>query len=56
MNEPVGDGGWMTFSRSQRQSNPILTVWRPFTQVSESATSVTLVLKSDAVFGGEPSC
>ena len=26
------------------------------TQVSVSATSVTLVLKSDAVFGGDPSC
>ena len=56
VNEPVGDGGWMTFSRSHRQSSPILNVWRPFSQVSESATSETLVLKSDAVFGGEPSC
>ena len=55
-NSPVGDGGCTTFSRSQRKSNPVLTVWRPPTHVSESATSVTLVLKSDAVFAGEPSC
>ena len=56
VNEPVGDGGWITFSRSQRQSSPILIVWRPFSHVSESATSETLVLKFDAVFAGEPSC
>ena len=56
VNDPVGDGGWTTFRRSHRQSSPILSVCRPFNQVSESATSDTLVLKSDAVFGGEPSC
>jgi hypothetical protein len=31
-------------------------VWRPFSQVSESAICVTLVLKSDAVLLGDPSC
>jgi hypothetical protein len=55
-NDPVGDGGWTTLSRSHRQSSPILIVWRPFSQVSESATCDTLVLKFDAVLGGEPSC
>ena len=49
-------GGWTTFNRSHRQSSPILSVWRPFSHVNASATSVTPVLKSDAVFGGEPSC
>src|SRR4029079_4644381 len=39
-----------------RQSNPILNVWRLLSHVNESATSVTLVLKSDAVVCGEPSC
>ena len=53
---PVGQGGWITLSRSQRQSRPIFTVCRPFSQVSESAICVTLVLKSDAVFIGDPSC
>ena len=56
VNDPVGDGGWMTFRRSHRQSNPILSEWRPLTHVSESATSETLVWKSDAVFAGDPSC
>src|SRR6266850_1026282 len=56
VNDPVGDGGWMTFKRSHRQSRPILNVWRPLSQGNESATSETPVLKSDAVFGGEPSC
>src|SRR5215204_3845058 len=56
VNEPVGDGGWMTLSRCQRQSSPILKVCAPFTYVSESAISVTLVPKCDAVFDGEPSC
>src|ERR1700682_3543569 len=55
VNDPVGDGGWITFSRSHRQSSPIFSVWRPFSQVNESATSETPVLKSDAVLGGEPS-
>ena len=55
-NDPVGHGGWITLSRSQRQSSPILTVWRPFSQVSESAICVTLVPKSEAVFVGDPSC
>src|ERR1700730_17874688 len=55
VNVPVGDGGWMAFSRSHRQSIPIFSVWRPFTHVKESATSVTLVLKFDAVLAGEPS-
>jgi hypothetical protein len=54
--EPVGDGGWTTFSRSHRKSSPALIVWRPFSQVNESATSVTPVAKSEAVLGGEPSC
>ena len=31
-------------------------VWRPFSHVSESAISVTLVLKSEAVFVGDPIC
>jgi hypothetical protein len=39
---------------TQRQSKPIFTAWRPFSQVSESAISVTLVAKSDAVFWGGP--
>src|SRR5438094_10296640 len=52
-NDPVGDGGWITFRRSQRQSSPVLNVCRPATQVSESATSVTPVLKFDEVFGGD---
>ena len=56
VNDPVGDGGCTTLSRSHRRSAPILIVCRPFSQVSESAISVTLVLKSDAVFGGDPSC
>ena len=56
VNDPVGDDGWITFSRSHRKSSPILSVWRPFNQVNESAISVTPVLKFDAVFGGEPSC
>src|SRR5215831_5588918 len=55
-NDPVGHGGWITFSRSQRQSRPNFTVWRPLSHVSESPISVTLVLKSEAVFSGEPSC
>ena len=53
---PVGQGGWITFSRSQRQSSPAFTVWRPFSHVSESATWVTLVLKSEAVVVGDPIC
>src|SRR5450759_3562170 len=56
VNDPVGDGGWTTFSRSQRQSSPIFTMCRPFSHVSESANSVTDVLKSETVFDGEPSC
>jgi len=56
VNDPVGDGGWITFSRSHRQSSPSLKVCFPFSQVSESATSVTLVPKSEAVLTGEPSC
>ena len=56
VNEPVGDGGWITVSRSHRQSSPSLMVCRPFNHVSESAISVTLVLKSEAVFVGEPIC
>ena len=56
VNEPVGDGGCTTFSRSQRRSAPILIVCRPFSHVSVSAICVTLVLKSVAVFGGDPSC
>src|SRR5262245_38187167 len=56
VNDPVGEGGWITFSRSQRQSNPILNAWRPVSHVKESATSETLVLKFDAVFGDDPSC
>ena len=56
VNAPVGDGGWMTLRRSQRRSAPALMVWRPFTHVSVSAICVTLVLKSVAVFGGDPSC
>ena len=56
VNEPVGDGGCMTFSRSQRRSAPSLNVCRPFSHVSESAIWVTLVPKSVAVFGGDPSC
>jgi hypothetical protein len=56
VNAPVGDGGWITLSRCHRQSNPALTVCRPVTQVSVSATSVTLVLKVVAVLGGDPSC
>src|SRR5262245_30545286 len=55
-NVPVGDGGWTTLSRSHRQSSPTFMLWRPFSQVSESATCVTLVLKSEAVFVGDPSC
>ena len=54
VNEPVGDGGWITFSRSHRQPNPLLIVCRPFTHVNVSATSDTLVLKSDAVLIGDP--
>ena len=49
-------GGWITLSRSHRQSSPIFMVWRPFSQVSESAICVTLVLKSEAVLFGDPSC
>src|SRR6186713_3583255 len=56
VNDPVGDGGWTTFNRSHRQSKPAFTVWRPLTQVSVSAISLTLVLKSDAVLVGDPSC
>src|ERR1700730_13729495 len=55
VNDPVGDGGWMTFSRSQRKSSPIFNVCRPFSHVNESAASDTLGLKFDAVLGGEPS-
>src|SRR5262245_26722115 len=55
-NDPVGQGGWTTLSRSHRQSSPVFTVWRPFNQVSESAISVTLVPKSDAVLAGDPIC
>ena len=55
-NDPVGQGGWITLSRSQRQSSPIFMVCRPFSHVSESATSDTLVLKSEAVFVGDPIC
>ena len=53
---PVGHGGWITLSRSQRQSRPHLHGVAPFSQVSESAISVTLVLKFDAVLIGDPSC
>ena len=56
VNEPVGDGGWTTFRRDHRKSAPTLIVWRPASQVSVSASWVTLVPKSVAVFGGEPSC
>ena len=56
VNDPVGDGGCMTFSRSQRRSAPDLDRVPPLSHVSVSAISVTLVLKSVAVFGGEPSC
>src|SRR5258707_12020 len=56
VNDPVGDGGWMTFSRSHRQSRPILNVWRPFSHVSESATWEPPGVKPGAVCGGEPSC
>src|SRR5262245_34408876 len=55
-NDPVGDGGWTTLSRSHRQSSPIFMEWRPLSHVSESATCVTPVLKSEAVFVGDPSC
>src|SRR4051794_32893265 len=55
-NDPVGEGGWTTFRRSHRQSSPIFTEWRPLSHVSESAICVTLVLKSEAVLFGEPSC
>ena len=54
-NDPVGEGGWTTLRRSHRQST-IFMVCRPFSQVSESAISVTLVLKFDWVFIGDPSC
>src|SRR5215467_7812525 len=53
---PVGHGGWITLSRSHRQSSPIFTACRPLSHVSESAISVTLVLKFEAVFVGDPSC
>src|SRR5437773_192330 len=56
VNDPVGNGGWITFSLSHLQSKPVLSVWRPFSHVNESATSETLVLNRDAVFCGEPSC
>ena len=56
VNDPVGEGGCRTFRRSHRQSAPILMECRPFSQVRESATCVTLVPKSDAVLGGDPSC
>ena len=56
VNWPVGDGGWITFSRSQRRSAPSLIACRPFCHVSESAICVTLVPKSEAVDCGEPSC
>src|SRR3954462_13719106 len=56
VNDPVGDGGWITFSRSHRRSAPNLNECRPVSHVNESAICVTLVLKSDAVFAGEPSC
>ena len=56
VNVPVGEGGCKTFSRSHRRSAPIFSVCRPFSHVSESAICVTLVPKSVAVFGGEPSC
>jgi hypothetical protein len=54
--DPVGDGGWTAFNRSHRQSKPVFSVCRPFTQVNVSAISVTLVSKSDAVLAGDPSC
>ena len=54
--DPVGDGGCSTLRRSHRRSAPTLIVCRPFSQVSVSAISVTLVLKSVAVFDGDPSC
>ena len=53
---PVGDGGWMTFSRSQRRSAPIFSTCFPFNHARVFAICVTLVLKSVAVFGGDPSC
>ena len=56
VNDPVGEGGCRTFTRSHRQSAPILMECRPFSQVSESETCVTLVPNADAVFGGDPSC
>src|SRR5262249_59959126 len=56
VNEPVGDGGWTTFRRSHRQSSPAFTAWRPLSHVNASAISDTLVLKFDAVLGGDPSC
>ncbi len=55
-NVPVGEGGWTTLRRSHRQSSPIFRVWLPFSHVNESASWVTLVLKSDAVLFGDPSC
>ena len=55
-NDPVGHGGWTTLSRSHRQSSPTFMVWRPFSHVSVSATWLTLVLKSEAVLLGDPSC
>jgi len=56
VNEPVGEGGCTTSRRSHRQSSPILIEWLPLTQLNESATSVTLVWKFDAVLGGDPNC
>ena len=54
--DPVGEGGCRTFTRSHRQSPPILMECRPFSQVRESDTCVTLVPNADAVLGGDPSC
>ncbi|PYR40183.1 MAG: hypothetical protein DMF93_11740 [Acidobacteria bacterium] len=56
VNDPVGDGGCITSSRSHRQSRPAFSVWRPVVHVSASVISVTLVVKFEAVFGGDPSC
>ena len=56
VNDPVGEGGWMTSSRYHRRSAPTLMVCLPLSHVSVSAISVTLVLKSRGGVGGEPSC
>ena len=45
VNDPVGDGGWMTLRRSS--GGPLeLELWRPFSHVNGSAIPVTLVLGS----------